>query len=53
MNFIKTAGAVATGIVLSQLVKDVFGKALNGLGSLTSRTSGNDEPEAPAPKATK
>ena len=53
MNFIKTAGAVATGIVLSQLAKDFFGKVLDGVGSLTNRTSGNDEPEAPAKKATK
>ncbi len=55
MNFMKTAGAVATGIVLSQLVKNVFGKLAEGAANLTNRqgTSGNDEPEAPTAKTKK
>ena len=50
MNFIKTATAVAGGIVLAQVAKDVFGKLLNGLNSMTrGKDSGNDDPKPTKP----
>tara|TARA_B110000196_G_C21048236_1_gene615984 strand:+ start:205 stop:387 length:183 start_codon:yes stop_codon:yes gene_type:complete len=60
MNFIKTATAVAAGIVLSNIVGDIFNAGVKTLGGLFNRTdsndqdtSGNDAPVKDAPKPKK
>ena len=48
MNFLKTAGAVAAGIVLSEIVKDVFGRIADGAANLSNRKSDTPTGDKPA-----